>query len=170
MIELRFATFADLALLQHWDEQPHIIVSNPNNKYDWLIELQHNSDGREQLIAEIDGRPLGFIEITDLGHDDSNYWGQIAVDLRAIDIWIGEKTDLGKGYGTKMIQLALTRCFSNPLVTAVLVDPLASNIRAHRFYQRLGFRFVEQRKFGQDDCLVYRLNREDFQARCSLDY
>jgi aminoglycoside 6'-N-acetyltransferase len=44
-------------------------------------------------------------------------------------------------------------------VSAVLIDPLAGNTRVHRFYQRLGFRFVEARRFGEDDCLVYRLDR-----------
>jgi aminoglycoside 6'-N-acetyltransferase len=58
-----------------------------------------------------------------------------------------------------MIQLALACCFSDPTVTAVLVDPLASNTRAHRFYARLGFRFVERRRFGDDECFVYRLDR-----------
>jgi aminoglycoside 6'-N-acetyltransferase len=61
-----------------------------------------------------------------------------------------------------MMQLAFKRCFADPLVTAVLIDPLASNTRAHRFYERLGFQFVEQRKFGLDDCFVYQLNREDW--------
>jgi hypothetical protein len=46
-------------------------------------------------------------------------------------------------------------------VTAILIDPLASNVRAHRFYERLGFRFVERRRFGDDDCVVYVLDRVD---------
>ena len=54
------------------------------------------------------------------------------------------------------MQLALKRCFADPLVTAVLVEPLASNTHAHRFYERLGFQFVEQRRFGNDECFVYR--------------
>lgn len=41
----------------------------------------------------------------------------------------------------------------------MLIDPLASNERSHRFYERLGFRFVERRSFGEDDCFVYRLER-----------
>ena len=161
-MNLRPATIADLNLLQHWDNKPHVITSNPNDKWDWELELQNDSQGREQLIAEIIGRPIGFIEITAPARDDSNYWGDIAVNLRAIDIWIGEETDLGKGYGTQMMQLALKRCFADPLVTAVLVDPLASNTRAHRFYKRLGFQFLEQRQFGDDDCFIYQLNREDW--------
>ena len=161
-MNLRPATIADLNLLQHWDSQPHIIAIIPNDKWDWSVELKHKSEGREQFIAEINGRPIGFIEITAPARDDSHYWGNVSANLRAIDIWIGEETDLGKGYGTQMMQLALSRCFADPLVTAVLVVPLASNTRAHRFYQRFGFRFVEQRWFGNDDCFVYRLNRADW--------
>ena len=44
-------------------------------------------------------------------------------------------------------------------MTAILIDPLASNTAAHRFYERLGFRYVERRQFGEDDCIVYRLER-----------
>ena len=82
--------------------------------------------------------------------------------MRAIDIWIGEPTELGKGYGTTMMRLALARCFADPAVTEVLIDPLTSNTRAQRFYQRLGFKFLEHRRFGDDDCSVYRLDRDDW--------
>jgi aminoglycoside 6'-N-acetyltransferase len=78
---------------------------------------------------------------------------------RARDLWIGDAADLGKGCGTEMMRLALERCFADPSVTAVLIDPLAANTRAHRFYERLGFRFVERRRFGNDHCFVYRLDR-----------
>lgn len=60
-----------------------------------------------------------------------------------------------------MMRLALDRCFADPAVAAVLVDPLATNARAHRFCERLGFRFVEPRRFGPDDCFVYHLDRAD---------
>ncbi|MBW4566177.1 MAG: acetyltransferase [Mojavia pulchra JT2-VF2] len=152
-INLRHATFADLDLLRHWDEQPHVIASDPNDDWGWEVELDRNPDWREQLIAEIEGRPIGFIQIIDPAREESHYWGDIAVDLRAIDIWIGEAADLGKGYGTKMMRLALARCFA---------DPLASNTRVHRFYERLGFKFIEYRRFGDDECFVYRLNRADW--------
>jgi aminoglycoside 6'-N-acetyltransferase len=101
-MNLRSATPADLDLLRHWDEQPHVTASDPNDDWGWEVELERNPEWREQLIAEIDGRPIGFIQI---------------------------------------------------------IDPLASNTRAHRFYERLGFQFVERRQFGDDDCFVYRINR-----------
>ncbi|MEM7796231.1 MAG: GNAT family N-acetyltransferase [Cyanobacteria bacterium P01_C01_bin.118] len=160
MITLRAATIKDLALLRHWDEQPHVMASDQDSDWKWEIELLQSPDWREQLIAELDGRPIGIIQIIDPALEDSHYWGDVVPNLRAIDIWIGEASELGKGYGTQMMRLALARCFADPAVTAVLIDPLASNTRAHRFYKRLGFRFVERRNFGADDCFVYQLKRE----------
>lgn len=162
-IKLRPANLDDLQLLNHWDEQPHVIASDPNDDWQWETELGKTPEWREQLIAELDGRPIGFIEIIDPYLEEEHYWGEnVEENLRAIDIWIGEADDLGKGYGTIMMKLALEKCFSVPEVSAVIIDPLASNLDAHRFYGRLGFKFVERRQFGEDDCFVYRLEREDF--------
>jgi aminoglycoside 6'-N-acetyltransferase len=161
-MNLRPATPADLELLQHWDKQPHVVAADPNSDWGWEVELGRTPDWREQLIAEVDGRPVGFLQIIDPKLEDSHYWGNAPPNLRAIDIWIGSEADLGKGYGTRMMKLALARCFDDPAVSAVLVDPLASNTRAHRFYECLGFRFVERRWFGEDECFVYRLDRKDY--------
>lgn len=162
MIQLRLADLADLAVLLHWDEQPHVVESDPNDEWEWETELLRRPDWREQLMAELNGRPIGFIQIIDPAREDSHYWGDVPDNLRAIDIWIGEVEDTGQGYGSEMMRLALARCFSDPAVQAVLVDPLASNTRAHRFYERLRFHFVERRLFGEDDTFVYRLERADF--------
>ncbi len=158
-ITLRPATIQDLDVLRHWDQQQHNIDSDPNDDWNWEEELVRHHEWRELLIAELNGRPLGFIQIIDPREEETHYWGDIEPNLRAIDIWIGEATDLGKGFGTVMMRQALQRCFSNPEVVAVLVDPLANNVRAHRFYERIGFRFIEQRRFGEDDCYVYRIDR-----------
>lgn len=160
-MRLRAATPDDLALLRHWDEQPHVRAASPNDDWGWEVELQRNPEWRAQLIAEVDGRPVGYLEIIDPAADEEQYWGDVPAGLRAIDVWIGEEADLGKGYGTRMMEMALARCFADPAVVAVLVDPLAANVRAHRFYERLGFRFVERRRFGHDDCCVYGLDRAD---------
>ena len=164
-ISLRDATPDDLQLLQHWDEQQHNIDSDPNDDWNWEIELARNPFWREQLVAELNGRPIGFIQIIDPREEDSHYWGNIEPNHRAIDIWIGEKDDIGKGYGTIMMNLALERCFSAANVEAVVIDPLESNTKAHRFYERLGFTFVGKRRFNEDDCFVYQLNRKNWKGK-----
>ncbi len=164
-IQLRPATIADLPTLLHWDEQPHVIAADLDGNWEWENELLHEPTWREQLMAELDGRPLGFVQIIDPAEEDTHYWGDVPKGMRAIDIWIGEADELGKGYGTIMMQLAINRCFSDVAVQAILIDPLATNVRAHRFYERLGFRFVEQKRLGEDDsdCFVFELRREDWQ-------
>ena len=165
---LRPVTPADAALLHRWDQQAHIIAAKGNEDWGWETELKKSPDWREQLIAKIDGRPIGFIQIIDPAREESQYWGDVPSGLRAIDIWIGETGDLGKGYGTRMMRPVLARCFADATVTAVLVDPLARNTRVHRFYERFGFRFVERRRFGADECFVYRLDRNFGRLRQSI--
>jgi aminoglycoside 6'-N-acetyltransferase len=165
-MKLRRATPADLSRLRYWDSKAHVIAATGSDEpYDWASELPRDVPWREFLIAEIADVPIGILQIIDPADEESHYWGEIERNLRAIDIWIGEETDLGRGHGTQMMTLALDQCFVDPAVKAVLIDPLASNIRAHRFYERLGFVVVERRTFGSDDCLVYRLTREDWRRR-----
>jgi aminoglycoside 6'-N-acetyltransferase len=160
-MRLRRAHAADLPLLAHWNAQPHVIAATGDDgAVDWSTELLRNPPWREFLIGEVDGRSFGFVQIIDPAEEETHYWGKVEANLRAIDIWIGEESDTGKGYGTRMMRLALQRCFVDPTVKAVLIDPLVSNTRAHRFYERLGFLPVERRMFGNDDCLVYRLERQ----------
>lgn len=161
-ITLRAATIEDLPLLEYWDEQQHVIDCDPNDDWEWATELPKQVPWREQLMAELNGRPIGFIQIIDPALEETHYWGDVEQNLRAIDIWIGEKEQLGKGYGTRMMQLAIERCFANEPVTAILIDPLISNTAARRFYERLGFRFVENRIFGNDETAVYILERSNW--------
>lgn len=158
-VALRPATAADVALVRRWDEAPHVAASDPNDDWQWETELGRDVPWRAQLIAEVDGVPIGYLEIIDPARDDEQYWGDCGPGLRAIDIWIGEAAYLGQGHGTQMMRQALARCFADPAVAAVVIDPLASNADAIRFYQRLGFALVELRWFGADHCAVHRLDR-----------
>jgi len=165
-ITLRPATPDDLAILRHWDEQPHTVASDPNDDWEWEKELPRRPPWREQLMAELDGRPLGFVQIIDPAEEETHYWGDVPPNLRAIDIWIGEAEDLGRGYGTVMMTQAIERCFADPQVSEILIDPLETNTRAHRFYERMGFEFVENRTFDENDyCRVYHLTRDRWQVR-----
>ncbi|MEO9966918.1 MAG: GNAT family N-acetyltransferase [Reichenbachiella sp.] len=158
-IILRQATIDDLPLVKLWDEQPHVIASDPDDDWDWELELLHFPEWREQLIAELDGRPIGFVQIIDPAEEESHYWGEVPDNLRAIDIWIGAADDLNQGFGTIMMRKAIDRCFTNKKVTAILIDPLETNTAAIRFYTRLGFQFVETRTFDGSVCSVMRLDR-----------
>ena len=173
-VTLRRATLADAALLARWDREPHVIAcatDDPDAEVAfagavWEEEIASSSDDSFYLIAGVEGRPIGAMQVIDPHTEPTHYWGEIEPNLRALDIWIGEADALGRGFGTAMMTLAIDACFDAPEVTAIVIDPLNSNVDAHRFYARLGFRPVERRLFNdEDDCLVMRLERADWEAR-----
>lgn len=149
----------DRPTLEEWDTFQHVIDSGGlDDGLDWSIELARDAVWQEILIAEVDGESIGVIQIIDPHREESHYWGEIEPNLRAIDIWIGPNERLGRGYGTEMMRQALDRCFAAPEVTAVLIDPLHTNVGAIRFYRRLGF--VDDDQLCDDpDSLIMRLPR-----------
>lgn len=169
-LRIRPAVPGDAAQLDYWDEKPHVRAAASNDgrvafDCDWEEELGPRTDGTEFFIAEIDSLPIGALQIIDPAIERSHYWGALSEHLRAIDIWIGEESFLGSGYGTRMMGFAIERCFNSPEVRAIVIDPLANNLQAHRFYRRLGFEFVERRVFDENsDCHVFRLERAAWEA------
>lgn len=168
IVTLRKANIEDLELLKNWDEEPHVIASDPNDDWQWETELPKDYEWREQLMIEVNGSPIGYLEIIDPAEEIEHYWGDIGPNLRAIDIWIGEKDKLGKGYGSQAMNLALKKCFAPKDVTGVLVDPLSSNKRAHNFYKKCGFKFLEERTFNKDHCHVYKFCRMDWELNQTI--
>ena len=176
-VRLRPATTDDAGLLAEWDREPHVIACSTDDPgadiafggIQWREELEDQSEVSFYRMAEVaadgDWRPIGVLQIIDPHREPTRYWGEIEPNLRAIDIWIGPKHALGRGFGTQMMTLALDACFAAPEVTAVVIDPLNTNTAAHRFYQRLGFEVVGRRMFDTDDCLVHRLERATWEGR-----
>ncbi len=136
-----------------------VIDCDPDDDWNWEFELSRNPTWREQLVAELDEKPIGFVQIIDPYLEETHYWGDVTQNKRAIDIWIGEEHNLGKGYGTTIMQLAIDRCFSNTDINGILIDPLKTNTKAHKFYEKLGFKFIEERTFDETACFVYELDR-----------
>lgn len=171
-VTLRPATLDDVPILEAWDLLPHVIACTTDDPTatsafegtDWAEEIAAASPVSYHLVAEVDGRPIGAMQVIDPHLEPTHYWGDVGPNLAALDIWIGETDALGHGYGTQMMTQVIDDAFADPAITAILIDPLNSNTDAHRFYQRLGFRVVGRQTFDDDDCLVHRLDRETWEA------
>jgi aminoglycoside 6'-N-acetyltransferase len=171
-VTLRRATPEDARWLDLWDKDADVIACSSDDPHatiafedtEWAEELAAQDEYSQWFIGELDGRPIGAMQICDPHLETTHYWGDIAPNLRAIDIWIGAPEHRGRGFGGEMMGLALESCFADARVTGIVIDPLASNERAHRFYRRMGFKPIGRRKFGHDDCLVHELTRRDWLA------
>ncbi len=153
-------TLDDVALLVRWDDDPDVaaaIGGRGADWYDWPAELSREVPWRELLIAEDDGRPIGFVQLTDAGEEESHYWGDAEPGTWTIDIWLGSPTDRGRGLGTVVMRAVLARLFDDHRARVVVIDPLVENRRAIEFYRRLGFESVGVRDFDGDACMVMRL-------------
>jgi aminoglycoside 6'-N-acetyltransferase len=160
MLRLRDARLDDVPILERWDADPDVSAeSGDDDAFDWAAEIPRVVPWREILVAEEDGRPVGVLQLIDAAEEESHYWGDVPPDVWAIDIWIGDAADRGRGIGEQMMRLALDRCFARPGVSTVLIDPLVRNESAIRFYERLGFVAVGERWFDTDHCLVMRFDR-----------
>jgi aminoglycoside 6'-N-acetyltransferase len=171
-LNLRPATLSDVARLERWDEKPHVkwctgfdpdLPLPEGEREDWAGLIAQEKNWFTILIGEADGRAIGVVQIIDPHLEETQYWGSCASHQRAIDIWIGEETDLARGFGTQMMVQAIDLCFADPAVTNILIDPLEINTAAIRFYRRLGFVDVGPRRFGDDACLVMELRRANWE-------
>ncbi|MDX2081016.1 MAG: GNAT family N-acetyltransferase [Terrimicrobiaceae bacterium] len=158
-LSLRPARPDDALTLRRWETSPHLAGLLGDDDWQWETALDQHGAERKPFLAELDGRPIGFLEILDPSRDPELYWGETQAGTRAIDLWIGEPEFIGRGFGRDMMRQAVNLCFADPAVHTILVDPLVSNQAAQRFYERCGFQFAAERRFGHDLCRVYKLAR-----------
>lgn len=172
-VRLRRATLADAPTLSRWSRDRDVIAATTDDPdadaafggADWAEELAADCEHSFHLIAEEDGRPVGAMQVVDPHLEPTHYWGPIEPGLRAIDVWIGDAADRGRGLGARMMREAHALCFADPSVSAIVIDPLESNARAIRFYLRLGYVDEGARLFdGDDRCRVMRLTRAAWDA------
>jgi aminoglycoside 6'-N-acetyltransferase len=172
---------ADKPILDLWDQDEAVrFATNADHASDdwlngedyWTHELGMQSDVYEYFMGELrEGagwRSIAAMQSIDPHLEPTRYWGDIEPNLRALDIWIGSEADRGRGHGEGLMRLAIERSFASPEVTAIIIDPINANTRAHAFYQRTGFVPTHRQIFnnGEDDCLIHRLTRSDWEARC----
>jgi aminoglycoside 6'-N-acetyltransferase Ib len=93
-------------------------------------------------IAELDGRPTGFIQsYTPAAFHDDGWWlDEHDPTVRGIDQYLANADQLGQGLGSSMVRAFVAKLFQDPTVSRIQTDPAPTNARAIRAYEKAGFR------------------------------
>jgi RimJ/RimL family protein N-acetyltransferase len=133
---LRRVEARDLPILQAWDEDPEI-EALMGRKFvgmapgEWFCTLAQGRSCRAWVIESQDGTLIGELELAQLN------WRAASAELR---VCIGERSCWNQGFGTDAISTALAASFDQIGLRSVYLRVFASNARAVRVYEKLGFR------------------------------
>lgn len=158
-----------LPLFYEWLQKPHVKTWwDPDmnwtpellqEKYSSYAEGYYFENGIKKplqaFMVDIDNKPAAYIQLYDI----RNYPGAEGIledDTRdactGLDIFIGDETFLGKGYGTIILKTILSQHVS-PQFDACYVDPDKQNLQAIRAYEKAGFRVL--REAGQNFWMMW---------------
>lgn len=135
MVTLRPIGAGDIPILRAWDGDPEIIALmgrrfDNQTPEDWFRNSQKGRESRAWMI-ESDGQPVGELELAQIN------WRSGTAEIR---ICIGERAYWGKGLGTEALIHLLNHAFAGMNLKSIYLRVFATNLRALRLYQRLGFR------------------------------
>lgn len=148
-LHLRPMTEADWPTLHRWNNDPQVLYyAEADDVTSWdLAEMQamyrNVSEHAEVFIAELNGRPIGegWLQEMNLPRVLACYPG---LDVRRIDLSIGERALWGQGWGTRIIRLLVGLAFERYGCDLLYEPEIADyNLRSRRAFQRNGFVIVQ---------------------------
>lgn len=154
----------DLAKLLEWRNSERIrsnmytdhLISTEEHRA-WFIR-QANKETQTSLIFELDGKPLGVINLSEIdSYNNRCHWG----------FYIGE-TDTPKGCGLALGYLGLEYIFDNLQIRKLIGETFAFNQSSVAFHQKIGFskegylsrHFLKNGVY--EDIVLYALFRDDW--------
>ena len=142
-------TEQDVPMLHNWVNRAHI-VEWWGGDHTTLTQVRIKYLPRimaEELvtpyIAMLGARPIGYAQSYVALSSGEGWWeDETDPGVRGIDQSLAEATDLGKGFGTKLVSALVDLLFRDSAVTKIQTDPAPTNLRAIRCYEKAGFRQV----------------------------
>lgn len=111
-------------------------------------------------IVELESTPIGFMQQYKLNEEKHQEFGYSTnLTVYGIDQFIGFPNLFNKGIGTKMIRIFIEYISQDKDVDIIIVDPVVSNIRAIRCYEKCGFKKVKKINDGTSWLMEYRISQ-----------
>jgi len=121
---------------QWWDLEPPEVFAN----WDFFVATYRHKmacSWQHLYIVYAQGMPIGYVQSYDVNQDQRFAQPPGTV---GIDIFIGETSFLGKGYGGIILRQLLDELRKDSSIAKVVIDPNSHNVRAIRCYEKVGFR------------------------------
>jgi aminoglycoside 6'-N-acetyltransferase len=135
----RPAKLADLEMLRHWQDHPHVSCWWGS---DDLFNEQELADTRvSRWIVSLMERSFAYMQDYAVHGWGEHHFDYLPEGSRGIDQYIGETEMTGKGHGTGFIRQRMTELFDRR-VPVVATDPHPENLRAIAAYKKAGFQIA----------------------------
>ncbi|MGZ4129633.1 MAG: GNAT family N-acetyltransferase [Actinomycetota bacterium] len=148
---------ADYDLIVRWRNEPHVAEwwstdDDPTpTTFDHVVEAygprSKDAAWSTDCIIAVGDRPIGYTQFYPWSAvaDEAREMGVPDVDgSYGLDIFIGEPDMVGRGMGSRAVALLSRHLFEAHCATAVALLTPVGNARAHRAYEKAGFRKVKQ--------------------------
>jgi aminoglycoside 6'-N-acetyltransferase len=155
-------SLSDLPLMASWlgNEALTSFFGPKMNEKEVVRKYEPRIEGKIPVvpcIAEIEGRPVGFVqysflqdtEWTECGYDDS-------FPIFGMDQFIGDAERWGKGMGTLPIESMSRFLFTEKKAELITLDTQSDNMRAICCYEKCGFK--KGKKHANDRVLMEKRN------------
>lgn len=138
---------ADLPMMGQWQRQPHNQKwsGDPETELDYIHDMLEGRDTTRPYIFQIQGKPMGYIQVWFIGHHQSAQWisgrpwlASLPSDAVGVDLSIGDPNALSKGWGSKVLA-AFTAKLVDEGYQTIIIDPDPNNHRAVRAYSKAGY-------------------------------
>lgn len=141
----------EVALMSRWLSDPRVLEfyegrDKPHTEQMIRESFIDGMAGTEETacLIEWEGRPIGYLQFYPVEGDGlANYDCEPGPLTYGIDLFIGEPACWGQGLGTAAIRLVLEYLTGPCGAGRVVIDPVTTNARAIRSYEKCGFRKVK---------------------------
>ncbi len=143
--DFRDVSVKDLKLIGTWLSLPHVSQWRGNAVAELAsIKTNLDSDSVEQLIVELDSKPIGFLQSYDPHMEDGHPCQDQPMGTLGLDMFIGDAGLLGQGHGAGILSAFVELLFEEG-VPRVIVNPDPKNSAAIRAYEKAGFAAFDDR-------------------------
>jgi len=174
-VKLRPLTEGDWPLLEKWNSDPEVLYySEGDDVRSWSSDdvrriYRSVSQHAYCFIVEYEGKPVGecWLQEMNLEEVKAKY---PRLDVRRIDLMIGEKDHWGMGIGTTVVRLLTEFAFRNQGVDIIYIPGIADyNTRSINAFRKVGYKVVRKVKSRPGSKAQYwydlALTREHFMEK-----